>query len=211
MALLTALFATTILMALGLSVALLGTADVTLAAHDREARGLTSASHAAATMAVADLHVLPSWSALIAAGLTADTSASPGRFVDSTLTPAAPWGGAPLDLRALTMRLQAQSDAVASLGGDAPVWRLFEYGPVDRLVPGVRLASSYYLVAWVADDRADGDGDASTDSNGVVIIRAAALGPGSGRIDTEVSVFRQPAAAEGAPDSFRILTIRPGH
>ena len=208
MALLTALFVTTMLMALGLSVALLGTADLTLAAHDRDARALTSSSRAAATIAIADLHALPSWSALIAAGPTADTSASPGRFIDSTLTPAAPWGGAPLDLPALTIRLQAQSDAVAGLGGDAPVWRLFEYGPLDRLVPAVRRANPHYLVVWVADDRADGDGDPSADANGIVVIRAAALGPGAGRIDTDVSVLRQPAA--GPADLFRILTIRPG-
>ena len=207
MALLTALVATAMLLALGLSVALLGAADVTLAAHDREARGLVSASRAAAAIALADLQAQPSWSGLIAAGASADISASPGRFGDSTLTPAARWGGLPLDIRALTVRLQAQTDAVAGLGGDPPVWRLFEYGPVDRLLPSVRPAIPYYLVAWVADDRADGDGDPSTDSNGIVVIRAAALGPGSGRADTEVSVLRH--VAEGVPDIMRILTIRP--
>jgi hypothetical protein len=209
MALLTALFATALLMALGLSVVLLGTAEVTLAAHDREARGLSYASKAAATVAVADLQALPSWSALIAPGVPADTSASPGRFVDAILNPAAPWGGPALDLRALTARMQNDSDAVTSLGGDAPVWRLFDYGRLDRLVPASARASPYYLVVWVADDRADGDGDPSVDADGIVVVRAAALGPRGGRVDTEVSVLRRPG--DGAAEAFQILTIRPGH
>jgi hypothetical protein len=105
--------------------------------------------------------------------------------------------------------MQNDSDAVTSLGGDAPVWRLFDYGRLDRLVPASARASPYYLVVWVADDRADGDGDPSVDADGIVVVRAAALGPRGGRVDTEVSVLRRPG--EGAAEAFQILTIRPGH
>jgi hypothetical protein len=208
-ALLTALFATALLMALGLSVVLLGTTEVTLAAHDRQSRALSSASRAALTVAVADLQALPSWSALLAPGVSADTSASPGRFIDATVNPAAPWGGARLDLRGLCARLQAESEAVTSLGGEAPAWRLFEYGRLDQLVPAAARASPYYLVVWVADDRADGDGDPSSDANGIVVVRAVAYGPADGRAETEVSVIREPGT--GSPDPVRILTIRPAH
>jgi len=58
MGLLSALFATVLLMALGVSVVLLGTAERTLAAHDRESRALAYASRAAAAIAMADLEAL---------------------------------------------------------------------------------------------------------------------------------------------------------
>jgi hypothetical protein len=191
MALLTALFATALLMALGLSVLLLGAAETTLASHDRDARALGHAARAAVTVAGADLRALPSWAALSTPGTVPEVSATPGSFVDSTLAPAAPWGGSALDLRALTIRLQADSDAAAPSGGPAPSWRLFEYGPLARLVPESVSRNPYYLVVWVADD------------SGLVVARAVAYGPGEGRSITEVSVRREPG-------SVRILTIRPG-
>ena len=196
MALLTALFATALLMGLGLSILLLGSAETTLASHDRDARALGYASRAAATVAAADLRARPACAGLATPGLVPEVSATPGGFVDSTLVPAAPWGGSALDLRALTGRLQADSDAAAPSGGPAPAWRLFEYGALARLVPESASRNPYYLIAWVADD------------NGLVVIRAVAYGPGEGRSITEVSVTRQ--AVEGGPDQFRILTIRPG-
>jgi len=210
MALLTALFATALLMGLGLSVVLLGSAETTLASHDRDARALAYASKAAIAVAAADLRARPSWSALLAPGAVPEASASPGRFVDPTLAPAAPWNGDPLDLRALTGRLQADSDAVTSLGGDAPTWRLFEYGSLARLVPEASATSRnpYYLVVWVADDRGDGDGSPAADSNGIIVVRAVAYGPGEARSITEVSMSRQ--GVPGSPDLVRILTIRPG-
>lgn len=193
MALLTALFATVLLMGLGLSVLLLGTAETTLAAHDRDARALGAASRAAVTIAIADLRALPSWTSLGSAGSVPEVSATPGPFVDTTLTPAAPWGGAPLDLRALTIRLQSDSDAAAPSGAPAPPWRLYEYGPLDRLVAGASPRNPYYLAVWVADDA------------GVVVVRGTAYGPDESRSITEVTAARP---AEAGP--VRILAIRPG-
>lgn len=192
MALLTAMFATAMLMALGVSILLLGSAETTLASHDRDARALAYASRAAATVAAADLRAMPSWTAVAAAGAVPEVSATPGLFIDSTLVPAAPWGGPPLDLPALTARLQADSDA-AALSGAASPWRLFEYGPLARLVPESAGRNLYYLVVWVTDD------------SGLVVTRAVAYGPGDARSITEVSVRREPGS-----DQFRILTARPG-
>jgi hypothetical protein len=196
MALLAALFATTLLMALGLSILLLGSAETTLAAHDRDARALGYASRAAAAVAAADLTALPSWDALGAPGPVPEVSATPGSFVDSTLTPPAPWAGSPLDLRALTTRLQADSEAAAPSGVVVPPWHLFDYGALARLVPESASRNPYYLVVWVADD------------HGIALIRAVACGPGDARSITEVSVSRH-AVPEG-PDQVRILTVRPG-
>lgn len=196
MALLTALFATALLMGLGLSILLLGSAETTLASHDRDARALAYASRAAAAVALADLGALASWSDLASPGAVPDVSLTPGTFVDSTLLPAAPWGGPALDLRALTARVQADSDAAAPAGGPAPPWRLFEYGALSRLVPDAATRNPYYIVVWVAD------------LNGVVVTRAVAYGPGDARSITEISGSR--AAGGGAGDRVRILTVRPG-
>ena len=125
-------------------------------------------------------------------GACAEVSATVGRLADSTLTPAAPWGGLPLDLRALTARLQAETDA-ASLTGSARLWRLFSYGPLARLVPEAGWQNAYYLVVWVADE-----GDR-------LVARSVAYGPGDGRSITEASLVREPVT-----NRVRILTIRPG-
>jgi hypothetical protein len=194
--LLTALVATVLLMGLGLSILLLGAAETTLAAHDRDSRALAYAAQSAAAVAAADLRLLPSWTALTTPGAVPEVSATPGSFIDSTLAPAAPWGGAALDLRALTVRLQAESDAVWPAAGPAPPWRLFEYGALARLVSDAGRRNPYYLVVWV------------TDGTGTAVIRAAAYGPGEGRSITEMSMIRRPPA--GGPDEFRILTVRPG-
>jgi hypothetical protein len=196
LALLTALFATVLLLALGLSVALLGSAEITLASHDRDARALSYASRAAAEIASADLAALTSWSALGSAGMAPEVSATPGTFVDSTLAPVSPWGGSPLDLRALTARLQNESAAATPSGVPVPAWQLFEYGPLARLVPEAASRNPYYLVVWVSvlDD--------------VVVARAAAYGPGDARSITEVTSVRE--AVEGGPERTRRLTARPG-
>lgn len=206
MALLTSLLATALLMALGLSVALIGTAETTLAARDRDARSATYAARAGVTLAIAELESRQSWSGLLAPGLSREVSATPGPFADATLTPVAPWGGSPLDLRALTTRMQAESDASSGLGGDAPVWRLFVYGALPALVPAATARNVYYLAVWVADDRGDGDGNAAADTNGIVLVHAEALGAGEARATIEATVLRQPVS-EG-PDLFRVLAIR---
>jgi hypothetical protein len=192
MALLTALFATALLMGLGLSILLLGSAETSLASRDRDSRALGYAARAAASVAAADLRALPSWAGVAAPGAVPEVSATPGEFVDSTLAPAAPWGGAGLDLRALTARLQADSDAAAA-SGSAPPWRLFVYGPLARLVPESASRNPYYLVVWLADE------------GGTVVTRSAAYGPGDGRSITESSLVR-----ESGTNKVRILTIRPG-
>jgi hypothetical protein len=202
MAVLSALFATVLLMGLGVSIVLLGTTEATLAAHDRTVRMLREASLGVVHLAVADLRAQPSWSAVLAEG-TAPVSAAAGRATDPTLTPPAPWGGPRLDLR----RLTAEVASAADIGiGDPQVWRLYQYGSLAQLA-GVDAASPCYIAAWVADDPGDGDGNPSVDSNGIIAIRAVALGPGNARATTAVSIAK--TSVPGGSDRVRILTIRP--
>ena len=205
MAVLSALFATALLMGLGVSIVLLGTTEAALAAHDRAVRALREASLAAAHLAIADLRARPDWSAVLAPGPFSPLSAAAGRAVDdgTGLTRAAPWGGAVLDLQMMTEDVAV----AANLGaGDPQLWRLFEYGRFQDLVPGPG-APPWYLAAWVADDPADGDGDPLTDRNGILAVLAVAYGPAGAKVATAVSVRRIVAA--GLPDRTRILTIRP--
>ena len=202
MAVLSAMLATVLLMGLGVSIVLMGTAEGVLAVHDRTARALREASLAAIHLAVADLRRQPSWSAVLSAGVS-PWSGAPGRANDTTPIPPAPWGGSPLDLRQLTVDVGAAADTGS---GDAQVWRLYESGPLPQLIPGVA-AGPFYLAAWVADDGADGDGDPLTDSNGIVAVRAAAYGPDKAMAVTAVSL-RKTSPPVG-PAEVRILTVRP--
>lgn len=203
MAVLSALFATVLLMGLGVSIVLIGTTEATLAARDRAGRALREAALAAAHLAVADLRIQPAWSAVLAAGSVPERSAAPGRAIDPTLAPAAPWGGAPLDLRALTADVQAAADTGV---GDPQVWRLYESGSLPSLAPAV-LPDPWYLAVWVADDSADGDGNPLVDVNGILAIRAVALGPHQARVTTAVSVLK--FTDSGGLAQVRILTVRP--
>jgi hypothetical protein len=204
-ALLTVLSATALLMGLGVSLLLLSAGEATLAARDRDAKSAAYAAHAAATIGVAELRALPSWSGVVAAGVYPELSSTPSRLLDSTLTPLAPWG-ARLDLRTLTARVQAESDSAGS-PGDPPAWRLFAYAPLSRVIPRAAPDNALYLLIWVADDTADGDGDPSADKNGILVVHAEAAGPDDLRSIVEASVLRRPAA--GGPDMFRVLSIRP--
>ena len=202
MALLFALIATVLLTGLGVSIVLMGTTETVLAAHDRTARALREASMAAVHLAVADLRAQPSWSAVLGAG-TGPLSAAPGRATDPTLTPAAPWGGPPLDLRQITVDVGAAADTGS---GDAQLWRLYEYGSLSGLIPGAS-TGPFYVAAWVADDPADGDGDPLLDANGIVSVRGVAFGPANMTAATAVSLRKTSPAA--GPAGVRILTIRP--
>ena len=206
MAVLTALFGTALLMGLGLSLVLMGSAETTLARRDRDARSLTRAARAVATLAVADLRALPSWAAVLQPGSQPELSAQPGRLAPATFTPALPWAGS-LDLRAVTARAQAATDA-SGIPGDPSIWRLYGAASLVTLVPQAAAGMPCFLAVWVADDPVDGDGDPSTDTNGVILVRGAAFGPGEGEAVVLLTVARE--AVAGGPALVRILTIRPG-
>jgi hypothetical protein len=192
-ALLTALLASALSIGLGMALVLLSIVEATLAAHDRDARALRYAAQSAAAIAVSDLRALPSWTGVGAPGASAEVSAATGRFVDASLTPVAPWGGA-LDLRSLTARIQAESEGATGAGVPRPQWRLFIYGPSSSAMPAPG-STPCYLAAWVADDR------------NVVLVHAVALGRADARIAVEIALVRQ-ATASG--EEVRILSVRPG-
>jgi len=135
-------------------------------------------------IATADLRALASWDGVVTAGAVQDVCATPGSFLDGTLAPAAPWGGPPLNLQGLTARLQAETASAVPPGRPVPVWRLFEYGPISRLIPPGGRPPPLYLVVWVADGR------------DVLLLRAAALGAGELTATVQLAIRREPEGAK---------------
>jgi hypothetical protein len=149
--------------------------------------------------ALQELAIAADWNAILA-------GASASAFVDGMGSrQAADWGA--LDLVTLTDRLQQETDASNQWGSDAQTWRLFAHGPLDALLPsasGGRLATGggghretgFYVVAWVADDNGEGDGNPGADTNGRMAVRAEAFGPFRSRQAALATVRRHGASLE---------------
>jgi hypothetical protein len=119
-----------------------------------------------------DLLQAPDWSAVLSSGAGAT-------FRDTGLPPAAVRAQVG-DLAALTLNVQREADDFNRWGPDGPRWRLYAFGPADRLVAraaSFRAESSFYVIAWVADDPGEGDGNPDADCNETIQVRADAFGP----------------------------------
>jgi hypothetical protein len=185
-AVLSSLFAATMLACLGAALALLGSSGTMLAMHDSQAAAAAYAAQAALSLASAELRARADWSGVVMAGVPAETCAATGAFVDPSLLPRAPWDGSTLDLQALSTQRQVDSDAAAPAGVTGPVWRLFEYGPISRLVPSEPRRYQMYVAVWAAG----GPG-------GLVLLYATALGTGGVRASAETSI--RPAEGGAGP------------
>lgn len=193
MALLASLFATMLLTCLGLSIVLLGSTNTRLAAHDLRAAAAARAAEAAAALATSELRTRSDWSSALTSNGSPELSAAPGSLIDTSLMPPAPWDGSPLDLLALTQQWQQASDAAAPAQTTPPQWRLFEYGPISRLIPAAARRHPFYVVVWVTDGR-----------GGLVLLHATALGAGPVRASVEASLAR---GAGGAVERRAIRSV----
>jgi len=173
--LLMALLVTLFVSAIGGALVLLASTETRIAGGEElrhEARGL---AEVLLERVFQDLLLAPDWSAVLAAG-------AGGSFQDSASPARVPsWGL--LDLPALTLNVQREADDLNRWGPDGPRWRLYAFGPADRLWPAgaagpaAGRASMFYVVAWVADDPGEGDGNPAVDRNEAVQVRAEAFGP----------------------------------
>jgi hypothetical protein len=175
-----ALAVTILLNAIGLGLLSLSNTEVAIAANYRQSNELLYAAEAAADCALAELTRAASWSAVL-------SGATVSGFREATQTPVLA-SGERLDLAALTASLQSASDADARRGANNPRWRLFVYQPLARIARSP-LATGY-VVAWVADDATETDGDPLIDRNEVVTIRAQALGPHGTQRSVEATVAK---------------------
>ena len=165
----------------------LSAGETVFAAHWRALTEARCAAESAAEYAVAELTRAPDWNAVLA-GLAgsafADADAAP-RLVDHTA----------LDLARLDAEVQVARGSAADWGPDTPRWVRYVWGPLAQVWPG-EVTSPFYVVAWVADDPFDGDGDPLVDTNGLVQVRAEAFG-GLGTRRAAVAVIARRGSGPG--------------
>ena len=183
-----ALLVTLFLTAIGGALVLLSSTETRIAGAEEwrhQARGL---AEVLLERVFQDLLLAPDWSAVLGtgAGATFQDSASPPR--------AASWAPIDLDPATLTLNVQRESDDFNRWGVDGPRWRLYAFGPADRLLgvaADARRAKSFYVMAWVADDPGEGDGNPAADRNETIQVRADAFGPRRTHIGVLATVRRK--------------------
>lgn len=197
MGLMLALVTTVLLGTLGGGLVTLSNTEAAIAANFRAGAEALYAAETGAEHVVHELQQSASWSDWLS-GVAGST------LSDGTLTPTLP-SNRVVSLAAMTSELQAESDAAAQWGPNSPRWRLAAHAPVSQLLGGGSGAATYVAV-WVADDPSETDGDAWRDANGVVMLRARALGRGVASRSVDLIVARH--ATGGAAAGVRILSWR---
>ena len=199
-ALIIALMATMLLTALGMTLVLMSNTETMISSNYRNSQEALYAADAAVERIVQDLLLAPRWNDLLAndgsskdcgGGLTINpVSANRSGFVDASTTVVVPESGQTLDLLSATCNLQKGTNTSAVWGPNNPAWRLFSYGKLRDMLPNNVIDSQMYIAVWLADDPADGDGDPTQDTNGVLTVHAEAYGPSGTRKTIEVTVAR---------------------
>lgn len=201
-ALLIALMMTMLLAALGVALVTVTSMDIQIAARFRDGQAARHAAEAGLERAALDLARAPQWDEILRGSVRSG-------FADSTTTPTLPGGGATLDLRSATARLQQETTRQGFRSTRDPRWRLFAWGSLATLLPPGAIDDRVYLAVWVADDRSDTDEDPLTDGNGVLLLHAESFGHGGTHRVVEATVAR-PAGAlgDGGPRGIRVLAWR---
>ena len=192
---------------LALGVALATSAEAPAAGALHEKLKMTRAAESAVALAVAVLAQHPDWTDA-PAGVLAST------FIDGPAG-ARSVGGTIVDLAVETnlrtcgratpcdeMATSASSPA-RPFGARNPRWRLLVHQPLAALDAAAGAVCPCYLVAWVADDPADADGDPGHDAppgvggHGVLLVRGAAFG-GLGALAEVEALVTQPCRRSAA-------------
>ncbi len=181
-----------------LGVALSTSAEPPAAGALHEKLKMTRAAESAVALAVATLGQQDDWTA-------APAGAVPSAFTDGAPGPRVV-GGAVIDLAAETNlrtcgRITACDDGATSASSAArpwgvrnPRWQLLVHQPLAMLDAAAGAVCPCYLMAWVADDPADADGDPrrdappGVDGHGVLLVRGVAFGGGGAMGEVEALV-----------------------
>ena len=133
-ALIAVLTASSLLLALGLSLALTTTVEVGIASNQRDGVQVLHAADAAVERAISDL-ALADWDAVLTGAVTSG-------FFDGRADVTLP-DGSRLDVREETNRLIAES---RPWGRNNPRWTVFASGSLAALLPDAAVAGRAYLV-----------------------------------------------------------------
>jgi len=181
-ALVVALLLGLLLVALTAALVPLSTIETEVAANHRRAVEGLYAAEAAAALAAAELGGLPDWSVVLNGSVR---SAHWG----ASLAPTMP-DGRTVDLAAVAGLLGARG-AGGDDAGRGLTWTLVAHGDLASWV-GLPSGFGPWLVAvWAADDPADADGDPLVDSNGALVLHAAAYGPRGASRALQATLVRQ--------------------
>jgi hypothetical protein len=177
-ALVLTIIAVALLSALGVSMAMMINIETRISGQFAGAREVLYAADAAIEIAAQELVSVGDWNVVLA-------GAAVSAFVD----------GAPVGQRALGdgrfISLSGATDLANAesrpWGPNNPQWRLFAFGRLGQA----------YVIAWVADDPAENDGDATRDGSGeanpgagIVALRAEAFGLEGAHTVVEAAVRR---------------------
>lgn len=175
------------MLALGLGLVAVASTERAMAANARMGAEALYAAEALGEVVIGELLSDASWTPALA-------GARHSAFFEAGV-PMAPWH-APVDLAAMTSRQQAQSDAAWPAGPDRPAWLVFAAGSFASLVSGGP-AAPLFVTAWIADDPADADGDPNVDANGIVMVRALAIGVGGLQRGLQIALRRDVVESGG--------------
>ena len=166
-ALLVVLVASSLLAAIGLALAALGTVETVIASNQRAGSQLAYAADAAADGVLADLLTLANWSDAL-------NGVASSSLRGHAVPPVGP-GEPPVTLVQLTAAVQSEFDAQGSWGANHPQWRLFGHGWLTEFAPMATVDSDEFIATFVADDVAENDGNVLVDSNRRIQINARAM------------------------------------
>jgi hypothetical protein len=183
MALVAVLLAGFLLLTYGMTSVFMADTETAIASADQGGRAGLYAADAGAQSVIAELAAAAAWEPALAG----QTSA----ILHDSTTVAAVQGSRSVDLAARTSSLQAMSDSTPD-GQDRSEWHLFAWGPASMLLSSSASIGPFYVAVWLADDSGDGDGNPSSDANGIVIIHAESYGPGGLLRAVECVVSRAP-------------------
>ena len=195
-----ALLSVLLLTALGVGLVMTTATEATITNHFRDSGEVMYAADAGIERVMQDLLTVPDWNRILN-GLVQSS------FVDGAPagTRTLPGGGS-ADLTGATNMLNCAKTTDCSptemnvvtparpYGSNNARWKLFAYAPLDEVIETGTVLSPTYVMVWIGDDPSETDDDPSTDSNGVLLMRAQAFGPGGASSIIEVTLSRTDAS-----------------
>jgi hypothetical protein len=193
-----------LVVAIGAAVSVTSRTETLIAASFRESKEMLYAAEGGVAVALRDLDASADWSAVLS-GAAASTFTDGASIGTRTLP-----GGATVTLccgsGSLSADVHQRAYGGRDWGADTPQWQMFAWGRAADWLSAGRLATPVYVAVWVADDPADGDGNALRDANGILLLHAIALGGPGGRKAVEAVVQRPTSTGLPPPSGLRILS-----
>jgi hypothetical protein len=225
-ALVVAAMAMMLLLALGAALVLLSSSETMIAASFRASGETFYAADAVLEYALSDLRATPDWNAVLDGSVRSSFVDGPSsgtrRQADGTVVDF----GQVVSLADCQKTTPCRDDDMSAVTRDRPWgpnnlrWRPFAFGVLAEMVGADALESSCYVMALVADDPSENDGDPFRDGEsrggrpnpgrGVLTLRGEAFGARGSHKIVEATVQQVYADGEeaGVPTGIRVLSWR---